>query len=157
MSNEIISSLCAGIARLRTMRYPTMVVVLEEQTPVTADVLRQAADGSGLRLIDYRTDVLESGTPGIILGAYRRDQFNEWLRETARDSGGILVTQADELISSWRDCDRRDFLVEFLHTESNQSDGLTRAPIVLATRHASDFSLPHSERGQGLVWMPETP
>lgn len=157
MSASLVPEMCALVDRLRSMRYPTALVALEDWLPVTADALREVAENSRLRFMDYAEDVLMPGEPKVVLGAYMRDEFLAWLRAEARASGGIVVAEADELISSWPDRDRRAFFLEFLRTESNCSDGMTRAPIVLASHLASRFSLPQSGPGQGLVWSPESP
>lgn len=152
MTGSIVAEISELVGKLRVLRYPTMLIALEDWVPLAVADLRDLAEQSGLRFVDYSEDVLSAGSPRIVLGAYRRDQFLDWLRAEARESGGIVVAEPDELISSWRDRDRRDFFVEFLHTESNGSDGLSRAPIVLASHLASRFSLPASGSDQGIVW-----
>lgn len=152
MTRNAVSEISELISKLTALRYPTMLIVLEDWVPLAVADLRTLAEHSGLQFVDYSDDVLKAANPSIVLGAYRRDQFLDWLRAEARESGGIVVAEADELISSWRDRDRRDFFVEFLHTESNKPDGLTRAPIVLASHLASRFSLPASGSDQGIVW-----
>lgn len=157
VASDAVSEICTLIGKLRSMRYPTLVVALEDWMPVAVADLEEAAEQSGLRFIDYAVEILKAGTPKVILGAYQRDQFHEWLRAEARECEGLVVVESDELISSWKERDRRDFFLEFLHTESNQSDGLTRAPIVLVSYLASRFALPRSEGGQGIVWSPDAP
>jgi len=152
---DVAARIGEQIERLRTMRYPTMVIALDDAVPVSRNALRSAAQMAGLRAVAYRGDILKAEGSTVRLGAYLRTEFRDWLRKQARCHGGLLVFDVDELISTWPDSERRAFFMDFLHLESNTEDGLSRAPIVLASYHASRFSLPRDQRGQGIVWSPE--
>ncbi len=147
--------LAQAIETLRTRRYPVMLVIQQDDPPLDTGAARTVADRCLLRYVDYRQDVLIRNDSGIVLGAYLRSQFREWLKDQAREAGGILVVNPDELISSWPAPERRAFFLDFLHIECNQADDPTRrAPIVLFSRHAGRFNLPTSELGQGIVFDP---
>lgn len=140
---------------LRGRRYPTLVIALDDSSTVDSEVLRSAAEKNGLRPVGYRTEVLKADGSPVHLGAYLRSEFRDWLKSEARKHGGILVYDADELISSWSDSERKAFFMDFLYLESNMPDGVARAPIVLASYHASHYALPTEHSGQGIVWTPE--
>lgn len=139
------------IEALRSRRYPTLLFSQGNGVGSSTADLRSVAQTCSLRFIDYREDVLSSESSPVI-GSYLRSQFREWLREQARQSGGIFVVNADELISSWPEEERRAFFIDFIHIESSCLSDPTRcAPIVLLSRHVEAFDLPTSERGQGIV------
>ncbi len=146
-----VPSLAQLMGALKDRRYPTLLLQERVPSPARREDLRRAAQACGLRVIDYREDVLMSCNPPV-LGSYLRTQFREWLREQARRFGGIAVVNADDLIGSWDDGDRRAFFSDFLHIESYTPDDPTRrAPIVLLSRLAAECDLPRSASGQGIV------
>lgn len=150
--NGVTERLARHIERLRQQRYPTMLVADSGSSDLSADDARAVAEQCSLQYIDYRADVLRNPDCDIILGAYMRGQFLEWLISRARRSGGLLVRRADEVIASWPDTDRKAFLQEFLRTECNDpSDPTRRAPIVLLSRFVKQYALPRKETGQGLI------
>jgi len=148
----VAEKLAKRIESLRLKRYPTMLVADSDSSRLTAEDAKAVAQSCSLRFVDYRSDVLTTPDCEIILGAYMRGQFLEWLISEARSSGGLLVRRADEVIASWPDAERKAFLLEFLRTECNDpKDSTQRAPIVLVSRFVKKYALPRKERGQGLI------
>lgn len=143
------------IKSLQDRRYPTLLIGQNNNTLITLDQARSLAELCALRFINYREEVLVPKDSPVILGAYIRGQFREWLREQAQMSRGVFVMNVDELLSTWPDPERRAFFIDFLHIESNCLNEVTvRAPIVLLSRHAASFNVQLKERGQGIFFSP---
>lgn len=134
---------------LLDMRYPTMLLVLHRREALPPSEAVEIAAAIKLRHVDYVRDVL-SADDGPIPGGYSWTQFRKWLKEEAQRTGGILVDQADAMITTWSDRDRETFFREFLRTEIRAQDG-TNAPAVLVSALAAHYDLPEEERGQGIV------
>lgn len=148
---DSINMLIQQINSLQQRRYPTALVVLDNGLPALDD-LKVVAQDCDLRCIDYREDVLARPDSSVVLGAYIRADFRDWLILQARECGGILIWNVDDLISTWSEHDRKAFYLDFLHIESNSMEDRSRkAPIVLLSRLAENFALPSDDRGQGIV------
>lgn len=145
------TTLIQQVRSLQERRYPTALVVLDSGIP-SIDDLRLVAQACALQCIDYREDVLAGPDSNVVLGAYTRTSFRDWLISQARDYGGIIIWNVDELIATWEEYDRKAFYIDFLHIESNSVDDRSRkAPVVLLSRLAESFALPTRDRGQGIV------
>jgi hypothetical protein len=66
-----------------------------------------------LYFVDFRDDVLPIDST-IKLGAYTRSEFQEWLNTATNNHSGILLWNADVLISTWEESARKAFFKEFL-------------------------------------------
>lgn len=156
MMKNNVEKLIELIDTLQDRRYPTILLVQDDLSSVTKDDVATIARECSIKVIDYREDILSNPDNHIVLGAYLRSQFREWLKEQARFTGGIFVVNTDELISSWELSERKAFFNDFLHIESNSlNDPNRRAPILLLTRHSQDFAIPDLAHGQGLVFHPK--
>ena len=143
------------IGALSMRRYPTLLVLLSPECRLPEADGREVARTCGLDYIDYREDVLAKTDSGVVLGAFLRTSFLEWLRSRARARGGLIVANADDLVTTWETAERGAFFREFLRTECNRPDDPTqRAPIVLLSWLAGEYVSPSEERGQGVVWDP---
>lgn len=143
------------VQSLQRRRYPTILVALEDEAPLGPVDIGHIVDKCVLRHVNFRDDVLTRPERNIILGAYLRGEFLQWLIGAAREAGGILVEKADEVIAAWPREDRRAFFLELLRTQCNDpNDPNKRAPIVLLSFHVARLSLPAAERGQGIVLFP---
>lgn len=148
----MLDELAEAIARVRGRRYPTVLVAMGSLIPRDDD-LEQLGLSCGLERVDLREVILnpdDQTKPGIVLGAYHRTQLRDWLRARARGTSGIIVTNADDLVSTWPDEDRRAFFMEFLRLETfpDPSGGPV---VVLLSRHARRFDLPTDLAGQGAL------
>jgi hypothetical protein len=112
-------------------------------------LLRDAAERTGSKHLDFLS-LASSGQTPVTVGAFMRHHLVAWLKERARETGGIWVDNADTIIVTWPDDERRAFFMEFLRTESRRDDG-SAAPIVLVSALAGRFALPEEPRGQGIV------
>ena len=140
------------IGSARSRRYPTVLLAIEAPEQIRPDTFAEVGTACGLAVVDFRKDVLSCEGSGLVLGAYSRGQFITWLVGEARARQGVFVYQADEVIAAWPEADRKAFFVEFLKTECNDpEDRNRRAPIVLVSLHATRFTLPNEERGQGIL------
>jgi hypothetical protein len=127
------TTLIQQVISLQERRYPTALVVLDGGIP-SIDDLKVVAQACALQCIDYREDVLAGPDSNVVLGAYTRASFRDWL------------------IATWEEHDRKAFYIDFLHIESNSVDDRSRkAPVVLLSRLAESFALPTRDRGQGIV------
>lgn len=154
---DIKITLIEIVRSLQKRRYPTLLIVQDDSFPISVEISQAIAKACSLQHVNYRDDVLTQDQSPIVLGVYLRGQFREWLKAKAREDGGLFVVNADELISSWNDSERKAFFVDFLHIESNTSNHPTsRAPIVLLSRHAKILSMPTLSCGQGIVFDPST-
>lgn len=152
---KFASELIKLIKSLQQKRYPVVLVLQWETHKLTAQDVDAVSVECSLRRINYREDVLEKSGGNIILGAYLRGHFTEWLLEQARTTKGLIVEEVDELIATWSEPDREAFFLEFLHTQCNDpSNSTKRIPIVLISRLASKHKLPMADRGQGAVFDP---
>jgi hypothetical protein len=143
------------VLSLQQRRYPTLIVALDDDTPVTSTHVQEVVEECQLKHVDFRSDILCQSESDIVLGAYLRGHFLKWLIDTARGSGGLLVEKADEVIAAWPDAERRAFFMELLRTQCNDpEDSTRRCPIVLMTFHAARYALPTEEKGQGIVFNP---
>jgi len=77
-------------------------------------------------------------------------QFRKWIKSTAGETGGIVIAEADPLITTWSDFDRETFFREFLQTELRKSDG-GKAAAILVSNLAARYEFTDKERGQGIV------
>jgi hypothetical protein len=143
------------VDRVRIRRYPTLTV-LESSRRDQSCPYAEVAASCRLRVVDYREDVL-AVEAGIVLGAYTWGEFIHWLKTESAKAGGLLVMNADDLISTWDVEERRAFWREFLKTECNAAqDHTQRAPIVLVSHLAREYAAPSDRTGQGLVADIET-
>jgi hypothetical protein len=141
----------------RERRYPVVVVIQSPDCSISFPEARNAASAQSMRCIDYREDVLAKADSGIILGAYSRNQFLSWLRTQARSNDGLIVDNADDLITTWDETERYAFFRELMRTEcNNPTDSTRRTPIVLLSWLAGTYMSPTSGRGQGIAWDPAT-
>jgi hypothetical protein len=147
-----VKTLCRTIESLQARRYPTLLVLQSDAACLPDADARSFSDACGLRFVDYRSDVLEKKDSGVVLGAYSRDSFLRWLRENARTGNGLVVLNADDLIATWDDLERRAFFQEFLHTESNHKDDpVRRAPIVILSWLAASYVSAGGDLGRGIA------
>lgn len=151
----VAEGMAERIGALYVRRYPTLLVLLSPECYLSETEGRKIAQAAAIDYVDYREDVLAQADSGIILGAYLRSSFLNWLRAQARARGGLIVAHADDLVATWEDLERRAFFKEFMRTECNMPDDPTRrAPIVLLSWLAKEHVSPSEERGQGIVWDP---
>lgn len=154
---QVASELIKTVESLQERRYPTVVVIQNDSVPITGAEIKIVAENCSLRHVNYREEILARPDCNIVLGAYLRGHFLEWLLKLAHQSGGLLVENADEVIAFWPDAERKAFFLEFLRTECNdQENPARRIPIVLLSRYAARFLLPTEETGQGVVFNPIT-
>ncbi len=154
-ADKLVSYLTDIVEESRDKRYPTVLIMQSDGSPVSTEQMISISSHNKLRYIDYRAEVLLKEDSPVELGAYLRVQFRDWLRLTASMEGGMFVNNVDELISSWDDSNRKAFFIDFLHLECNrQDDSNVRAPILLLSRHAGNYVLPQEPEGQGVVVNP---
>lgn len=150
---QVANKIIELINSLQKRRYPTIIVIDDDSSPITKEDINIVTKECSLRHIDYFKDVISNPDNSITLGAYHRGRFIEWILEQARSSNGLLIEKTGSLISSWLEEDRKAFFMEFLRTECNSpNDSTSRIPIVLISRMAGNFNLPTSKRGQGIVF-----
>ena len=141
------------VKSLQKRRYPVILVLQYENASLTSRDVELVSQTCTLSRINYREDVLARPASGIILGAYLRGHFVEWLLEQARKTDGLIIEKVDELIASWPEPDRLAFFMDFLHIECNVfKDPTRRIPILILSHLASRYDLPTSSRGQGIVF-----
>ena len=107
------NKIVAAIRSLASKRYPNLLINLSSKIPLSDESVRSIALSAGLQLLDFRDDVLPNN-PNIKLGAYTRSEFQEWLNSTAAQHAGLLLINADVLISTWDGSVRKAFFREFL-------------------------------------------
>jgi hypothetical protein len=144
------NALTTTIESLRIRRYPTLIV-LESSGRELSCPYAEVAAVCDLSIVDYREDVLAKDA-GIVLGAYTWGEFLRWLKGTASRASGVLVMNADDLISTWTPVERRAFWREFSRTEcSATGDNTRKLPIVLVSHLAREYAPPSDKTGQGIV------
>jgi len=138
------------IETLQQRRYPTLLIIKDKD--VDYDALLEIAGSCSLHFIDYFHDIINIPNSPVILGAYLRGQFREWLKEKAKEYGGIFVVHVDELISTWEEIERKAFFMDFLRIESNALyDSTRKLPIVMISKHANKFQFKMADLGQGII------
>ena len=90
---KLASELSNLIKSLQQKRYPVVLVLQWETDKLTAQDVDAVSVECCLRRINYREDVLEKNEGNIILGAYLRGHFTEWLLEQARTTKGLIVEE----------------------------------------------------------------
>jgi len=148
----VLETLVPKVSQARGRRYPTVLVVVGSSMPPLSNI-QAVARSVSLEIVDVRSLLVPASAQdqGFALGVYHRTQFRDWLRSRAATRGGLLVLNADDLISTWSPEDRRAFLMEFLHLEIPWQGGDSSPVIVLFSRHASRFDLPSEKTGQGIL------
>lgn len=130
-----IQKIISVIRSLNDSRYPNLLINQSSKQALTDDAAMLVAKGAGLNFIDLREDALMTDK-SIILGAYTRSEFQEWLNSAANKHSGILLWNADVLISTWDESIRKAFFKEFL------LNGVNYGPhTVLVSWLASSFDL----------------
>ncbi len=148
----MIAKLTEAAARVRGRRYPVVLGALGALTPSDAE-LEQLRVSCGLVHIDVRAIMLrpDAHVPEqVVPGAIHRTQFRDWLRAKALGTPGLLVTNADDLVSTWPEEDRKAFFREFLHLEMF-SDPAAGPIVILLSRYARRYDLPTAPIGQGAL------
>lgn len=136
------SKIVAAVRSLAFKRYPNLLINLSSKVPISDDSARAVADSADLHLMDFRDDVLPNN-PNIKLGAYTRSEFQEWLNSTATQHAGLLLINADVLISTWDESVRKAFFREFL------LNGVNYGPsTVLVSWLGSSFELEEIHNGE---------
>lgn len=136
------SKIVAAIRSLASKRYPNLLINLSAKVPLFDDSAQSIANSAGLHLMDFRDDVLPNN-PNIKLGAYTRSEFQEWLNSTATQHSGLLLINADVLISTWDESVRKAFFREFL------LNGVNYGPsTVLVSWLGSSFELEEIHNGE---------
>lgn len=136
------SKIVAAIRSLEGKRYPNLLINLSAKAPLTDDSTQAVARSAGLHLMDFRDDVLPNN-PNIKLGAYSRSEFQEWMNITAAQYSGLLLTNADVLISTWDEPVRKAFFKEFLRNGVNYGPSS-----VLVSWLGSNFELEEIHNGE---------
>lgn len=144
-----IPTLVEHYEALADRRYPVMLVIQSGESQCPSELTRNAAEQSGASYVDFLEHASSPGS-SVRAGAFMRHHFIAWLKEQARESNGIWVDNADTIIVTWTEDERKAFFMEFLRTESRREDG-SAVPIVLASVLAGQFNLPEEPRGQGIV------
>ena len=106
------SKIISAIRSLKNSRYPNLLINQSINQALSDDSAKSVASGADLHFINYRDDVLPADS-SVILGAYTRSEFQDWLNTAARTHSGILLWNADVLISTWDESVRKAFFKEF--------------------------------------------
>lgn len=137
-----------ALSEARKTRYPVVLVIVEgDQTdPV---LWRELAEAEGLEVIDLLDRVEKES-------AFRRTAdvwptLVDWIREQAVRAGGLLVLEADVFATRWDENGRERFFRKVLKSETRQPMTREAAPIVMISRLAGQFKLPHNSRECGIV------
>jgi len=139
---NIERKIVSAIESLRSRRYPNLLINQSTRIPLSEGTARSIAAASGLHFLNFRDDVLPNASE-IKLGAYTRGEFQEWLNAAAQQHGGLLLTNADSLISTWDERDRKAFYKEFL------LNGVNYGPsTVLISWLGSTFDLEEVHNGE---------
>jgi hypothetical protein len=139
---NIEREIMSAIESLRSRRYPNLLINQSTENPLSEGTARSIAAAAGLHFLNFRDEVLPNASE-IKLGAYARGEFQEWLNVVVQQHGGLLLTNADPLISTWDQRDRKAFYKEFL------LNGVNYGPsTVLVSWLGSTFDLEEVHNGE---------